>query len=103
VLNSQLIGGVMIDWDKIDRDSYLRNIDAINQEDHITFTHSVTFLLVRTAAVNPHCWRRLPLLMVSIRKAGRGTITSPPTISTLNYAAQFAFPVVSGVPGTVIS
>ena len=43
------------------------------------------------------------LLMVSIRKAGRGTITSPPTIPTLNYAAQFAFPVVSGVPGTVIS
>jgi len=30
MLNSQLINGVMIDWDKIDRASYLRNIDAIN-------------------------------------------------------------------------
>ena len=45
MLNSQLIGGVMIDWDKIDRDSYLRNIDAISHVDHITFTHSVTFFV----------------------------------------------------------
>ena len=45
MLNSQLIGGVMIDWDKIDRDSYLRNIDAISNVDHIKFTHSVTFFV----------------------------------------------------------
>ena len=45
MLNSQLIGGVMIDWDKIDRDSYLRNIDAISRVGHITFTHSVTFFV----------------------------------------------------------
>ena len=45
MLNSQLIKGVMIDWDKIDRDSYLRNIDAINHVDNITFTHSVTFFV----------------------------------------------------------
>ena len=40
MLNSQLIGGVMIDWDKIDRDSYLRNIDAISHVDNIKFTHN---------------------------------------------------------------
>lgn len=45
MLNSQLIGGVMIDWDKIDRDSYLRNIDAISHVDHIAFTHSVTYFV----------------------------------------------------------
>jgi predicted ATPase len=45
VLNSQLIGGVLIDWDKIDRDSYLRNIDAISHVDNIKFTHSVTFFV----------------------------------------------------------
>lgn len=45
MLNSQLIGGVMIDWDKIDRDSYLRNIDAISHVDNIKFTHSVTFFV----------------------------------------------------------
>ena len=51
MLNSQLINGVMIDWDKIDRASYLQDIDAISNVDHIKFTHSVTFFLVRTIAV----------------------------------------------------
>ena len=41
----QLINGVMIDWDKIDKESYLRNIPAISGIDHISFTHSVTFLV----------------------------------------------------------
>ena len=45
MLNSQLISGVMIDWDKIDRGSYLRNIDAIKSVSHISFTHSVTFFV----------------------------------------------------------
>ena len=45
MLNSQLINSVMIDWDKINRDSYLRDIDAINNVDHIKFTHSVTFFV----------------------------------------------------------
>jgi predicted ATPase len=40
---SQLVNGVMIDWDKIDRASYLRDIDAISGVDHITFSHAVTF------------------------------------------------------------
>ena len=45
MLNSQLISGVMIDWNKIDRDSYLRNIDTISNVDHIKFMHSVTFFV----------------------------------------------------------
>ena len=45
MLNTQLIKGVMIDWDKIDRASYLRDIDAISGVDHITFTHAVTFFV----------------------------------------------------------
>ena len=45
MLDSQLINGVLIDWDKIGPDSYLRNIDAINSIDRISFTHSVTFFV----------------------------------------------------------
>ena len=45
MLNSQLIGGVMIDWDKIAPDSYLRDIDAISGVDRITFSHPVTFFV----------------------------------------------------------
>ena len=52
MLNSQLIGGVMIDWDKIDRDSYLRNIDAISHVDNIKFTHSVTFFVGENGSVS---------------------------------------------------
>lgn len=35
----------MIDWDKISRDSYLRDIPALNGLDHIAFTHPVTFFV----------------------------------------------------------
>ena len=45
MLNSQLISGVMIDWDKIEPDSYLRDIPAISGVDQIPFTHAVTFFV----------------------------------------------------------
>ena len=45
MLNTQLINGVMIDWSKIDQNSYLRDIAAINGVDHISFDHAVTFFV----------------------------------------------------------
>ena len=45
MLDSQLINGVLIDWDKIGTDSYLRNIDAIGSISQISFKHSVTFFV----------------------------------------------------------
>ena len=45
MLNSQLINGVMIDWERIDKRSYLRNIPAISGVSHIVFTHPVTFFV----------------------------------------------------------
>ncbi|MBO7708837.1 MAG: AAA family ATPase [Lachnospiraceae bacterium] len=45
MLNSQLIGSVIIDWDKIDPDSYLQDIPAISGVESIAFTHAVTFLV----------------------------------------------------------
>ena len=45
MLNTQLINGVMIDWDKIDQNSYLRDIEAINGVDQISFDHAVTFFV----------------------------------------------------------
>ena len=45
MLNSQLISGVMIDWDKIEPDSYLRDIPAISGVDRVPFTHAVTFFV----------------------------------------------------------
>lgn len=45
MLNTQLINGLMINWDKISPDSYLRRIDAIHNVEHIAFTHPVTFFV----------------------------------------------------------
>ncbi len=43
MMNTQLLNGVKIDWDKIRSDSYLREIPAINSAEYISFTHPVTF------------------------------------------------------------
>lgn len=45
MLNTQLISDVMIDWEKISRESYLRNIPAISSVGHIAFTRPVTFFV----------------------------------------------------------
>ena len=43
--SSQLINKVMIDWDKIDSESYLREIPAISGVEEIPFTRPVTFFV----------------------------------------------------------
>ena len=45
MLKNQLIKGLIIDWNKIDRESYLRDIPALSGIDRIAFTHSVTFFV----------------------------------------------------------
>ena len=45
MLNTQLIGSVLINWEKIDHNSYLHKISAISKVDCITFTHPVTFFV----------------------------------------------------------
>lgn len=45
MLNTQLIGSVLINWEKIDHNSYLHKISAISTVDCITFTRPVTFFV----------------------------------------------------------
>ena len=44
-MNQQFIQSVSIDWDKIGRGSYLREIEAIRQLDYLAFSNSVTFFV----------------------------------------------------------
>lgn len=44
-LQSQLIRTVFIDWEKIDRESYLRNIPALRGLESLSFTRPVTFFV----------------------------------------------------------
>ena len=45
MLNSLLINSVLIDWEKIGPDSYLRDIPAISGAEQIDFTNPVTFFV----------------------------------------------------------
>ena len=44
-MNQQFIRGLTIDWDKIDKYSYLRNIIALNGLEHLEFRKPITFLV----------------------------------------------------------
>ena len=44
-MNNQLIKCILIDWDKIDPASYLRNIEALSSVAEIEFNHPVTFFV----------------------------------------------------------
>ena len=43
--NNQLLNGVIIDWDRISKDSYLRNIEALSGVDRVSFSHAITFFV----------------------------------------------------------
>lgn len=44
-MNDQFIQGIMIDWDKIDKYSYLREIEAIKGLERLEFTKPITFFV----------------------------------------------------------
>ena len=44
-MNHQFIRGITIDWDKIDKYSYLRDIEALNGLEHLEFKKPITFLV----------------------------------------------------------
>lgn len=44
-MNQQFIRGITIDWDKIDKCSYLRDIEALNGLEHLEFRKPITFLV----------------------------------------------------------
>ena len=44
-MNEQFIKGISIDWNRIDRDSYLRKIEAINGLNTLEFTKPITFFV----------------------------------------------------------
>lgn len=44
-MNNQFIQGVSINWDKIDRNSYLREIDALKDVSYLEFNKPITFFV----------------------------------------------------------
>ena len=58
-MNDQFIQGVIFDWNRIDNDSYLKEIEAFNGVEKLDFNKSITFFVEKMAVVNQLCWRRL--------------------------------------------
>ena len=44
-MNDQFIQGVIFDWDKIDKDSYLKGIRAFKGVEKLDFNKPITFFL----------------------------------------------------------
>ena len=44
-MNSLFIQRIMIDWRRISKDSYLRNIEALRDLKELELTHAVTFFV----------------------------------------------------------
>ena len=42
-MNSQFIQGILFDWNKIERHSYLKKIEAFRGMERIDFTNPITF------------------------------------------------------------
>ena len=44
-MNDQFIQGVIFDWDKIDKDSYLKRIRAFKEVEKLDFNKPITFFV----------------------------------------------------------
>lgn len=58
-MNDQFIQSVQFDRNKIDDNSYLKEIDAFRGGERIDFTIRLPFLWEKMEAENRHCWKRL--------------------------------------------
>ena len=85
-MNHQLIQKVVINWEKIHRGSYLRDIEAIKGLEEIEFTSPITFLLGKMGAENLRCWKQWLLPADLIRKGEAGITAFPPMIPTRSFA-----------------
>lgn len=47
-MNDQFIQGIIFDWNKIDDDSYLKQIEALKDVERLEFQNSINFF----------CWRK---------------------------------------------
>ena len=69
-MNSQFIQSISINWDRIGRDSYLRDIEAIRGMEQMVFKSPITFF---------------------VGEAGRKTTGFPPMIPIQNSMTRFGF------------
>ena len=50
-MNDQFIQGVIFDWNRIDNDSYLKEIEAFNGVEKLDFNKSITFFVGENGSI----------------------------------------------------
>ena len=81
-MNHQLIQKVVINWEKIHRGSYLRDIEAIKGLEEIEFTSPITFFVGENGSGKSTVLLPADL----IRKEEAGITAFPPMIPTRSFA-----------------
>ena len=57
-MNQLFIKGVQIEWEKINEYSYLREIPALQFEENLKFSQSITFLWEKMVPENQRYWKQ---------------------------------------------
>ena len=91
-MNDLFIQGVHIDWNRISRNSYLWQIDAIKGLEELTFYNPVTFLSEKTEAGNQLYWKHAQLPVDLIQKAVRRIMLFLLMIPIRNCMKLFVLP-----------
>lgn len=53
-MNNQFIQRVMFDWDRINKNSYLKRMEAFQGIERLDFNNSLIFLLEKMEVANQH-------------------------------------------------
>ena len=79
-MNDQFIQGIIFDWNKIDDDSYLKQIEALKDVERLEFQNSINFFVGENGS------GKSTQLMDLIQKVERKTMYFLRMIHTPNYA-----------------
>ena len=87
-MKNTIIQGIKIDWNKIDKDSYLRQIPSLKNLQSLEFSKQVTFLWAKMEQGNLLCWKELQWRMDLTQKAEAEIIIFLPLILIQNCVKE---------------
>ena len=94
--NSLLINDVVIDWEKIDQGSYLRDIIAFSGVVQISFDHAVTFLAGENGSGKSTLLEAIAIVYGFNPKGGMRYYKFSTYVPISNCAVRFASPEMFG-------
>lgn len=90
-MNRQFIQSLSIDWNKIDNDSYLREIEALNQLEEVVFEKPITFFVGENGSGKSTLLEALAVSYGFNSEGGTKIILFQPMILILRCIMHFGF------------